>query len=154
MKVSKSGQAARKLADVMAMNWRGQLSPDGLLSGRRKRKPVEGHHRAIAQSTSRAGMEPQHSIDGLNFNPDRPDGSVAERVADALSRLLLRRHRVRSAQLRTNVGYSPATTTHPIADADLIARRSEWQKQSNALWHWCGNTTIRLECLISRPITA
>lgn len=66
-------------------------------------------------------------IDGLNLNrvfPGRADGSVTERIADAVSRLLLPLvdlvfdlHSFGPAW-----DFPPATTTHPIADADLMAK--------------------------------
>lgn len=66
-------------------------------------------------------------IDGLNLNrafPGRPDGSVTERIADAVSRLLLP-----AADTIFDLhsfgpmwDFPPASTTHPIADADLMAK--------------------------------
>ncbi|RWL09258.1 succinylglutamate desuccinylase/aspartoacylase family protein [Mesorhizobium sp.] len=66
-------------------------------------------------------------IDGLNLNrvfPGRADGSVTERIADAISRLL-----VPMAETILDLHsfgpmweFPPASTTHPIADADLMAK--------------------------------
>lgn len=66
-------------------------------------------------------------IDGLNLNrvfPGRADGSVTERIADAVSRLLL--------PMADTVfdlhsfgaiwDFPPAVITHPIADGDLMAK--------------------------------
>ncbi|UCI31939.1 succinylglutamate desuccinylase/aspartoacylase family protein [Mesorhizobium sp. B4-1-4] len=65
-------------------------------------------------------------IDGLNLNrvfPGRAEGSVTERIADAVSRLLLPMadtiFDLHSFGPRWD--FPPATTTHPIADADLMA---------------------------------
>ncbi|MER8478655.1 succinylglutamate desuccinylase/aspartoacylase family protein [Mesorhizobium sp. M1163] len=66
-------------------------------------------------------------LDGLNLNrvfPGRADGSVTERIGDAVSRVLL-------AMADTvfdlhsfgpTWDFPPAATTHPIADRDLMAR--------------------------------
>ncbi|RWK87195.1 MAG: peptidase M14 [Mesorhizobium sp.] len=66
-------------------------------------------------------------IDGLNLNrvfPGRADGSVTERIADAVSRLLL--PMADTVLDLHSFGplweFPPATTTHPIADADLMAK--------------------------------
>ncbi|PBB80020.1 peptidase M14 [Mesorhizobium sp. WSM3879] len=66
-------------------------------------------------------------IDGLNLNrvfPGRADGSVTERIADAVSRLLLP-----TADTVFDLhsfgrtwDFPPAGTTHPIADAGLMAK--------------------------------
>ncbi|TIL43158.1 succinylglutamate desuccinylase/aspartoacylase family protein [Mesorhizobium sp.] len=66
-------------------------------------------------------------LDGLNLNrvfPGRADGSVTERIADAVSRLLLP-----MADTIFDLhsfgppwDFPPATTTHPIADTDLMAK--------------------------------
>ncbi|ARP67249.1 MULTISPECIES: succinylglutamate desuccinylase/aspartoacylase family protein [Mesorhizobium] len=66
-------------------------------------------------------------LDGLNLNrvfPGRGDGSVTERIADAVSRVLLPMadtifdlHSFGPAW-----DFPPAATTHPIADRDLMAR--------------------------------
>ncbi|TIL34611.1 succinylglutamate desuccinylase/aspartoacylase family protein [Mesorhizobium sp.] len=66
-------------------------------------------------------------VDGLNLNrafPGRGDGSVTERIADAVSRLLLP-----MADTIFDLhsfgplwDFPPASTTHPIADADLMAK--------------------------------
>ncbi|RWO86343.1 succinylglutamate desuccinylase/aspartoacylase family protein [Mesorhizobium sp.] len=66
-------------------------------------------------------------IDGLNLNrvfPGRVDGSVTERIADAVSRLLLP-----AADTVFDLhsfgptwDFPPASTTHPIADVDLMAQ--------------------------------
>lgn len=66
-------------------------------------------------------------IDGKNLNrvfPGRPDGSVSERIADAISRLLL--------PLVDNIldlhsfgprwDCAPSIITHPIADVDLMTK--------------------------------
>ncbi|MER9670850.1 succinylglutamate desuccinylase/aspartoacylase family protein [Mesorhizobium sp. M0203] len=66
-------------------------------------------------------------IDGLNLNrvfPGRADGSVTERIADAVSRLLLP---MADTVFDLHSGgpswdLPPATTTHPIDDADLMAK--------------------------------
>ncbi|PBB11756.1 peptidase M14 [Mesorhizobium loti] len=66
-------------------------------------------------------------IDGLNLNrvfPGRADGSVTERIADAVSRLLLPMVDIvfdlHSGGPRWQ--FAPASTTHPIADADLMRK--------------------------------
>ncbi|RWH51687.1 MAG: peptidase M14 [Mesorhizobium sp.] len=66
-------------------------------------------------------------IDGLNLNrvfPGSPDGSVTERIADAISRLVLPMadtvFDLHSFGLRWD--FPPASTTHPIANADLMAK--------------------------------
>ncbi|CAH2406757.1 succinylglutamate desuccinylase/aspartoacylase family protein [Mesorhizobium ventifaucium] len=66
-------------------------------------------------------------LDGLNLNrvfPGRADGSVTERIADAVSRVLLP-----TADTVFDLHsfgptwhFPPAATTHPIADPDLMAR--------------------------------
>lgn len=66
-------------------------------------------------------------VDGLNLNrvfPGRADGSVTERIADAVSRILL--------PMADTVfdlhsfgplwDFPPASTTHPISDPDLMAK--------------------------------
>ncbi|RWK79846.1 MAG: peptidase M14 [Mesorhizobium sp.] len=65
--------------------------------------------------------------DGLNLNrvfPGRADGSVTERIADAVSRLLL--PLVDTVFDLHSFGptwaFPPASTTHPIADADLMRK--------------------------------
>lgn len=40
--IEERGRAFLSPAEIMAMNWRGRLSRDGLSSGCQKRKPVEG----------------------------------------------------------------------------------------------------------------
>ncbi|RWH95497.1 succinylglutamate desuccinylase/aspartoacylase family protein [Mesorhizobium sp.] len=66
-------------------------------------------------------------VDGLNLNrsfPGRADGSVTERIADAVSRLLL--PTTDTVFDLHSFGpmwdFPPASTTHPIADADLMAK--------------------------------
>ncbi|RWE19833.1 MAG: peptidase M14 [Mesorhizobium sp.] len=66
-------------------------------------------------------------LDGLNLNrvfPGRADGPVTERIADAVSRVLL--PVVDTVFDLHSFGptwdFPPATTTHPIADPDLMAR--------------------------------
>ncbi|RWP24038.1 succinylglutamate desuccinylase/aspartoacylase family protein [Mesorhizobium sp.] len=66
-------------------------------------------------------------IDGLNLNrvfPGRADGSVTERIANAVSRLLL--PMADTIFDLHSFGpmweFPPATTTHPLADPDLMAR--------------------------------
>ncbi|MER9223482.1 succinylglutamate desuccinylase/aspartoacylase family protein [Mesorhizobium sp. M0644] len=66
-------------------------------------------------------------LDGLNLNrvfPGRADGSVTERIADAVSRILLPMadtvFDLHSFGPRWD--FLPAATTHPIADPDLMAR--------------------------------
>ncbi|MER9445652.1 succinylglutamate desuccinylase/aspartoacylase family protein [Mesorhizobium sp. M0340] len=66
-------------------------------------------------------------IDGLNLNrvfPGRADGSVTERIADAVSRLLL--PMADTIFDLHSFGalweFAPAATTHPIADPDLMAK--------------------------------
>ncbi|CCV10456.1 succinylglutamate desuccinylase/aspartoacylase family protein [Mesorhizobium sp. STM 4661] len=66
-------------------------------------------------------------IDGLNLNrvfPGRADGSVTERIADAVSRLLLpMADTVFDLHSFGPVwDFPPAVTTHPIADADLMSK--------------------------------
>ena len=66
-------------------------------------------------------------IDGLNLNrvfPGRADGSVTERIADAVSRLLLPTADTIFDLHSYGPGWEfpPANTTHPIADADLMAK--------------------------------
>ncbi|RWO48379.1 MAG: peptidase M14 [Mesorhizobium sp.] len=66
-------------------------------------------------------------IDGLNLNrvfPGRADGSVTERIADAVSRLLLPMADTVFDLHSFGPGWDfpPASTTHPIADADLMAK--------------------------------
>ncbi|SJM30316.1 succinylglutamate desuccinylase/aspartoacylase family protein [Mesorhizobium delmotii] len=66
-------------------------------------------------------------IDGKNLNrvfPGRADGSATERIADAVSRLLLPMadtvFDLHSAG--PTMDFPPAVITHPIADADLMAK--------------------------------
>ncbi|RWG76374.1 MAG: peptidase M14 [Mesorhizobium sp.] len=66
-------------------------------------------------------------IDGLNLNrvfPGRSDGSVTERIADAVSRILLpwadTVFDLHSFGL--NWDFPPSSTTHPIADPVLMAK--------------------------------
>ncbi|RUV01922.1 peptidase M14 [Mesorhizobium sp. M6A.T.Cr.TU.017.01.1.1] len=66
-------------------------------------------------------------IDGLNLNrvfPGRADGTVTERIADAVSGLLL--PMVDTVFDLHSFGptwdFPPAATTHPVADRDLMAR--------------------------------
>lgn len=66
-------------------------------------------------------------IDGLNLNrvfPGRADGSVTERIADAVSSLLL--PMADTIFDLHSFGalweFAPAATTHPIADPDLMAK--------------------------------
>ncbi|RWL09288.1 MAG: peptidase M14 [Mesorhizobium sp.] len=66
-------------------------------------------------------------IDGLNLNrvfPGRADGSVTERIADAVSRLLVPMADVvlDLHSFGPNWNVPPLSTTHPIADADLMAK--------------------------------
>ncbi|MDK1378272.1 MULTISPECIES: succinylglutamate desuccinylase/aspartoacylase family protein [unclassified Sinorhizobium] len=65
--------------------------------------------------------------DGLNLNrvfPGRGDGSISERIADAVSRVLL--PMVDTVFDLHSFGprweFAPASTTHPIADADLMSK--------------------------------
>ncbi|RWP36527.1 MAG: peptidase M14 [Mesorhizobium sp.] len=66
-------------------------------------------------------------IDGLNLNrvyPGRADGSITERIADAVSRLLL--PMVDTVfdlhSMSPTWDSPPMSTTHPVADADLMAK--------------------------------
>ncbi|MER8516391.1 succinylglutamate desuccinylase/aspartoacylase family protein [Mesorhizobium sp. M1060] len=66
-------------------------------------------------------------VDGKNLNrvfPGRADGSVTERIANAVSRLLL--PRVETVfdlhSFSPTWDFPPAVITHPIADADLMAK--------------------------------
>lgn len=66
-------------------------------------------------------------LDGLNLNrvfPGRPDGSVTERIADAVSRVLLPMADTvfDLHSFGPTWNFPPAATTHPIADRDLMAR--------------------------------
>ncbi|WP_284275226.1 succinylglutamate desuccinylase/aspartoacylase family protein [Bradyrhizobium iriomotense] len=66
-------------------------------------------------------------VDGLNLNrvfPGRADGSVTERIADAVSRLLLPMADIvfDLHSFGPNWDLPPSSTTHPIADADLMAK--------------------------------
>ncbi|MER9877255.1 succinylglutamate desuccinylase/aspartoacylase family protein [Mesorhizobium sp. M0195] len=65
-------------------------------------------------------------LDGLNLNrvfPGRPDGSVTERIADAVSRVLLpMAETVFDLHSSPRWDFLPAATTHPMADPDLMAR--------------------------------
>ncbi|MER9128054.1 succinylglutamate desuccinylase/aspartoacylase family protein [Mesorhizobium sp. M0959] len=66
-------------------------------------------------------------IDGLNLNrvfPGRADGSVTERIADAVSRQLLPMADTvfDLHSFGPTWDFLPASTTHPIADADLMAK--------------------------------
>lgn len=64
-------------------------------------------------------------LDGLNLNrvfPGRVDGSVTERIADAVSRVLLpMADIVFDLHSGPRWDFLPAATTHPIADPDLRA---------------------------------
>ncbi|RJT27222.1 peptidase M14 [Mesorhizobium waimense] len=66
-------------------------------------------------------------VDGLNLNrvfPGRADGPLSERIADAVSRILL--PMVDTVFDLHGFGprweFAPASTTHPIADADLMRK--------------------------------
>ncbi|MES0007832.1 succinylglutamate desuccinylase/aspartoacylase family protein [Mesorhizobium sp. M0062] len=66
-------------------------------------------------------------IDGKNLNrvyPGRADGSVTERIADAVSRLLLPMADTvfDLHSFGPTWDFPPAIITHPIADADLMAK--------------------------------
>ncbi|TIX45423.1 MAG: succinylglutamate desuccinylase/aspartoacylase family protein [Mesorhizobium sp.] len=66
-------------------------------------------------------------LDGLNLNrvfPGRADGSVTERIADAVSRVLLPMADTvfDLHSFGPTWDCPPAATTHPIADPDLMAR--------------------------------
>ncbi|RVC64622.1 succinylglutamate desuccinylase/aspartoacylase family protein [Mesorhizobium sp.] len=66
-------------------------------------------------------------VDGLNLNrvfPGRADGSVTERIADAVSRLILPMADTvfDLHSFGPKWDFPPASTTHPIADADLMAK--------------------------------
>ncbi|RWC00121.1 MAG: peptidase M14 [Mesorhizobium sp.] len=66
-------------------------------------------------------------LDGLNLNrvfPGRADGSVTERIADAVSRILLPMAETvfDLHSFGPTWDFPPAATTHPIADHDLMAR--------------------------------
>ncbi|MER8473171.1 succinylglutamate desuccinylase/aspartoacylase family protein [Mesorhizobium sp. M1328] len=66
-------------------------------------------------------------LDGLNLNrvfPGRADGSVTERIADAVSRVLLPMADTvfDLHSFGPTWDFPPAATTHPIADPDLMAR--------------------------------
>ncbi|MFC0810284.1 succinylglutamate desuccinylase/aspartoacylase family protein [Ensifer sp. P24N7] len=66
-------------------------------------------------------------VDGLNLNrmfPGRADGSVTERIADAISRLLLPMADTifDLHSFGPKWDFPPASVTHPIADADLMAQ--------------------------------
>ncbi|WP_192383997.1 succinylglutamate desuccinylase/aspartoacylase family protein [Mesorhizobium silamurunense] len=65
-------------------------------------------------------------LDGLNLNrvfPGRADGSVTERIADAVSRVLLPMADTvfDLHSFGPTWDFPPAATTHPIADPDLMA---------------------------------
>ncbi|MER9032250.1 succinylglutamate desuccinylase/aspartoacylase family protein [Mesorhizobium sp. M0674] len=69
-------------------------------------------------------------VDGLNLNrvfPGRADGSVTERIADAVSRILLPSSDIIFDLHSFGLGweFSPAATTHPIGDPDLMAKTME-----------------------------
>lgn len=66
-------------------------------------------------------------VDGLNLNrvfPGRADGSITERIADAVSRLLLPMADIvfDLHSFGPKWDFPPASTTHPIADPSLMAR--------------------------------
>ncbi|MER9484146.1 succinylglutamate desuccinylase/aspartoacylase family protein [Mesorhizobium sp. M0494] len=66
-------------------------------------------------------------VDGLNLNrvfPGRADGSLSERIADAVSRVLLPMADTVFDLHGFGPGWecAPASTTHPIADADLMRK--------------------------------
>ncbi|RUU25536.1 succinylglutamate desuccinylase/aspartoacylase family protein [Mesorhizobium sp. M6A.T.Ce.TU.016.01.1.1] len=66
-------------------------------------------------------------LDGLNLNrvfPGRADGSVTERIADAVSRVLLPMADTvfDLHSFGPTWEFPPAVITHPIADADLMAK--------------------------------
>ncbi|MER8482487.1 succinylglutamate desuccinylase/aspartoacylase family protein [Mesorhizobium sp. M1322] len=66
-------------------------------------------------------------IDGLNLNrvfPGRADGSLTERIADAVSRILLPMADTVFDLHSYGPGWEfpPATTTHPVADPELMAK--------------------------------
>lgn len=66
-------------------------------------------------------------LDGLNLNrvfPGRAGGSVTERIADAVSRILLPMADTvfDLHSFGPTWDFPPAATTHPIADLDLMAR--------------------------------
>lgn len=66
-------------------------------------------------------------IDGLNLNrvfPGRADGSITERIADAVSRLLLPMADTvfDLHSFGPTWDFLPSTTTHPIANPDLMAK--------------------------------
>ncbi|RWO73204.1 MAG: peptidase M14 [Mesorhizobium sp.] len=66
-------------------------------------------------------------LDGLNLNrvfPGRADGSVTERIADAVSRVLLPMADTvfDLHSFGPTWDFPPAATTHPIADPDLMGR--------------------------------
>ncbi|MER9851950.1 succinylglutamate desuccinylase/aspartoacylase family protein [Mesorhizobium sp. M0106] len=66
-------------------------------------------------------------LDGLNLNrvfPGRADGSVTQRIADAVSRVLLPMADIvfDLHSFGPTWELPPAATTHPIADPDLMAR--------------------------------
>ncbi|RUW03103.1 MAG: peptidase M14 [Mesorhizobium sp.] len=66
-------------------------------------------------------------LDGLNLNrvfPGRADGSVTQRIADAVSRVLLPMADTvfDLHSFGPTWDFPPAATTHPIADLDLMAR--------------------------------
>ncbi|MDX8462483.1 succinylglutamate desuccinylase/aspartoacylase family protein [Mesorhizobium humile] len=66
-------------------------------------------------------------LDGLNLNrvfPGRADGSVTQRIADAVSRVLLPMADTvfDLHSFGPTWDFPPAATTHPIADPDLMAR--------------------------------
>ncbi|MER9108055.1 succinylglutamate desuccinylase/aspartoacylase family protein [Mesorhizobium sp. M0848] len=66
-------------------------------------------------------------VDGLNLNrvfPGRADGLLSERIADAVSRLLLPMADTVFDLHSYGPGWEfpPATTTHPVADPELMAK--------------------------------
>ncbi|MER9613202.1 succinylglutamate desuccinylase/aspartoacylase family protein [Mesorhizobium sp. M0312] len=66
-------------------------------------------------------------VDGKNLNrvfPGRADGSVSERIADAVSRILLPMADTvfDLHSFGPTWDFPPAVVTHPIADADLMAK--------------------------------
>ncbi|MDX8449881.1 succinylglutamate desuccinylase/aspartoacylase family protein [Mesorhizobium captivum] len=96
-------------------------------------------------------------IDGLNLNrvfPGRADGSVTERIADAVSRLLLpMAETVFDLHSSPTWNFPPASTTHPIADADLMRktlRMAEAFKLPLTLVWEHGDTAGMFDTLVQR----
>ncbi|WP_287115555.1 succinylglutamate desuccinylase/aspartoacylase family protein [Mesorhizobium sp.] len=92
-------------------------------------------------------------IDGLNLNrvfPGRAEGSVTERIADAVSRVLLP-----MADIVFDLhsfgpmwDFPPASTTHPIADGDLMTKTVRMAEAFNLPMTLVWEYQERLACSI------